>query len=125
MPLILTICGVVVLALGVLALRYLWRSRGVQRASQSWRLARGLAIGLSIALPPLSVFATYPYRTSSGTGRVFGFPFPTAYIDSAGIDYVGGATVLLGLGNIVVWSFVPWIALAAYARSGKWRGSGA
>ena len=119
------ILGLLTLLLGVVASVYLWRRRGRNNHSLAWRVARALAIGLSLGLPPLSLFVSYPYRTAQGLCRVEGFPFLNFYFDAQGFYYVGAFTPFSTVGNALAWCAVPWIALAGYARFGRIGSSGA
>ena len=111
--------GLIGIALGIWAWRYV--SRSAARSPQpdwTWVRLGALVLGLVLAFASF-FFVTalgYPISTPDGPGRIVGWPFFVAYFDSAGRDYVGLLTYLGGLGNFVFWLLVPQFFLAAYAR---------
>ena len=125
MILTFAIVGFMILILAVAAFRYLWKSRASRRSSWAWRISRSVALVLSLALPVVSFFVSYPYPTNEGTARVLGFPFASVYFDAAGRCYVGMISWLSMFANGLVWSSAPWIVLAACAWIGARRQSGA
>jgi hypothetical protein len=111
--------GLVGIALGIKAWRYV--SRSATRSPQpQWKRLRFAALIVGAALAIASFFFVtvlgYPVATPEGPGRIVGWPFFVAYFDSEGRDYVGFLTYIGALGNFVFWLLVPQFLLAAYAR---------
>lgn len=111
--------GVIGIALGSSAVRYL--SRSAARAPQpQWKWIRFTALIVGLALAIASFFfvtaLAYPISTPEGPGRIVGWPFFVAYFDSEGRDYVGFLTYFGAIGNFAFWLLVPQLLLAAYAR---------
>jgi len=115
--LVLAALGLLLLVIGVLSVRYVFKAQRTGHIPPRWGVLRAVVIGTSLSLAPISLFARYPYRDSEGKlGHVIGLPFLAAYFDSAGHDYVGGITLFATVGNAVVWLLIPWILLAVYVR---------
>jgi hypothetical protein len=111
--------GLVGVVLGIRAWRYAARSaaRSGQVRLKRLRLAAliaGIALALgSVFLAPLF---SYAVSTPEGPGRIVGWPFLAAFIDSKGHGYLGFLTYVGAFGNFIFWLLAPQVFLAAYAR---------
>jgi len=118
----LTILGVVVLLVGGVAARYLFRTLQKGRLGLYWLTAEVVALLGGLGLGAVLFTLRYHY---SPTIRIIGFPFPAAFLElHSGYwdDYGGPLTLPAMLGNFLVGLLAPQIILAPLVWIG-WRRS--
>ena len=80
------------------------------------RSARWPGFALGIASWPLTGVMSYPYPDNAGrVGRIAGIPFPAAYFDPEGMDYVGVITLVAVIGNTIFWALLPRLVVVGLA----------
>lgn len=95
---------------GFFSLRQNWRlSVSTDGAiSRKWvviLLVVGALVG--IGTWPATYFMGYPVRVGNEVWRIVGIPFPAAFFDTSGADYVGWFTMPAVLGNGLFWFLLP------------------
>ncbi len=132
--LVLAAFGLAVLAVGIVAVWFVWRVVPQGQVPPKWNLLRWIVVGVGLFMA-ICVLAWptafgYPYRAypeggPESLGRVVGMPFMEAWFDSEGADYSGPLTLPAAIANAVAWFLIPHIALAAYGRAHRNRRRGA
>lgn len=111
---VFTLVGLIVLVLGVAAVRFLWRGFKDGRLGCGWKMAEAVVLVCGICLGGAAVvYIRYPAPDT----RLLGFPFLAAAFertsDGAWADYVGAITLPATIGNFAVGLLLPHLPLAA------------
>ncbi|MDB6024070.1 MAG: hypothetical protein JWM68_293 [Verrucomicrobiales bacterium] len=113
---IYTLLGFVVLALGVVAARFLERAFKDGRLSRIWIFAE---VGILVVGIVLGILAVAHSRFPTPDTRLLGFPFLAAVFERSPTggwaDFVGVRTLLATLGNFIVGLFLPHLLFAGVA----------
>lgn len=111
---IITLIGLLILALGFAATRFLWRGFKDGRLGRGWKMAEAVVLVCGICL---GVAAVVYIRYPAPDTRLLGFPFLAAAFErtpgGAWADYVGAITLPATIGNFAVGLLLPHLPLAA------------
>ena len=119
-----TLVGLLILALGVDAARFLWRGFQSGRLGRGWKTVEAIVLVCGICLGVAAVAHSH-YPTPDK--RLVGFPFLAAVFErtpsGAWADYVGPITLPATIGNFAVGLLLPHLPLATWLWFGLKRRS--